>query len=163
MSPAGIAGIHAVSTLHLSAVWKTAVVVAWGEDMNVERMLETLDLIDRHTAAGTGRVDMDNWCEDPEPECGTIACLAGWVMTAEERRALLKPWHLRTEEDRKVNAEVIGWERFGIDEEQGDRLFFVGGWPDAFVDAYEDAETPVERARVLRERVEHFIATDGEE
>lgn len=77
------------------------------------------------------------------PECGTAACIAGWanILTGHDRIA--DSW----------NAEQL----LGLTDEQGQRLFLIGCWPNPFKARYRLAKTPKTRAKIAAERIEFLI------
>lgn len=110
-----------------------------------------------------------------EAPCGTVCCLAGFSLPTKRIHKLLSL-------DPKDRGGVIEAEAISILDlsgEQAYRLFHTGGWPLQFYDAYYSASgAPASHARpctkkrmkaelakwqVLKDRVEHFIATNGRE
>jgi hypothetical protein len=93
------------------------------------------------------------------PSCGTIACIGGWVQLLGMKR----PFHFF---DQSRAAKLLG-----IRSDQAHRLFnYVVEtaykdfcWPKKFSDAYKKAKTPRQRVKIAVARIEHFIATNGEE
>lgn len=113
------------------------------------------------------RIDSDS--ETPEglrdisrevPNCGTAACIAGWALTLS-----------RTESHRPIDAAEYYMYRthlparveLGLTSLQAQRLFYVTGWPWEFQKRWEETRDVVERARIAADRIDHFIATGGEE
>lgn len=83
--------------------------------------------------------------------CGATACIAGWAV-------VLSP---EAEEDGYIRN--LASKLLGLTYGQSDNLFFVSGWPRQFGELYHDTRTPQERAQVVAERIDHFIATEGAE
>lgn len=100
------------------------------------------------------------------PPCGTACCIAGAayvVATCTRLKNTTIPW-MSIIHGINVAAQV----RFERDIFR--KLFYtkrqhdaVQAWPAFYEDAYFDAKTPLERACIGVARIEHFIATDGEE
>lgn len=98
---------------------------------------------------------------DPFPfaECGTAACIAGWVTLLDGKdRTTIQPLDI---EDYAVKALT------GIDSSEDDyynddiyRLFWFK-WPIAWKDAYEDCTTPEQAAKLAARLVRGFVANDG--
>jgi len=101
------------------------------------------------------------------PPCGTVACIAGWtaVLAGPEGIERCRIW--------ETAKDLLG-----IDKLQAQKLFseidictygeddtpeMLDRWPYAFAKAYEDAESPKERAAICVERIDHFIRTEGRE
>jgi hypothetical protein len=91
------------------------------------------------------------------PQCGTIACIGGWMalLSADNpkrvrsfsvpklKRALELP---RGETDRVFRLIAYTWtEHYG--------------WPPQFRNAYNNAATPMKKAQIAHQRIEHFIKT----
>lgn len=101
------------------------------------------------------RADAENGLYDaPEAkeilkDCGSVGCLYGWACAFYPvNTGLLSVW---------LNGDKI----FGLDVETSEKLCGLRHWPRAFKSRYQKAKTPATRLRVLRDRVEHFIATEG--
>ena len=126
--------------------------------MNVEKLRSIVDMIEN---LEPGQFDMGTWCNTRD-KCGTVACLAGWTLLAEGEN----PTRLALEiENEEFDGDVttVDWRIpltaaavLGLNRDQAERLFFTHCWPDGFDGDNCSLET-------LRERVEHFIATDGAE
>lgn len=94
------------------------------------------------------------------PPCGTAACLAGWTtMIALPEREIAA-----------VNVEDIAARELGLDYTQKHKLFYVApicttafGWPEPFRSDYLKAKSQTARARIAAARIDHFIATGGNE
>lgn len=100
------------------------------------------------------------------PPCGTVACIAGWAVI-EHDRARGKSGSIRVTQkyaDGVLSFGAKAAEVLGLDEQQAGRLFYTGNWPERFYDEYyEFAPGSLGRAKVAAERLDHFIATGGEE
>jgi hypothetical protein len=90
------------------------------------------------------------------PKCGTIACIGGWIQVLTHKKQ--KKWDLPST---KKMAKL-----FGVPESAVDRLFsgiyatdYGEFWPQRFLDAYNNATTPRQRAKVANRVIEHFIKT----
>jgi hypothetical protein len=94
-------------------------------------------------------------------ECGTAACFAGWAVDAKTRAV---GYGIRSAAQKKL----------GLTEDQTHRLFAADAWPMGYRQAYYTAarhanklrpgtkartKAELAKVKVLRERVEHFIAT----
>lgn len=112
------------------------------------------------------QMDMDSY--GYEEACGTVGCIAGNCLIQHG----LKDLALSVNTDPRGKAAEL----MGLDYLQSGRLFYVDRWPLKFIRPAEDGEgffiaddegalypgTPEYLARV-KERVEHFIATEGRE
>lgn len=91
------------------------------------------------------------------PNCGTAACIAGWAVTLGRR--FKNP--ARARRIPAVGEEAVKLLR--LDEDGAFRLFLVGDWPWQYREAWSEAKTAKARAKVAAKRIDHFIATDGDE
>lgn len=99
------------------------------------------------------------------PNCGTAACIAGWAVAINNR---LNPDQASAwaSSEHKNGLYFVGYaaELLGLDDDQGDRLFYEGNWPEEFKfemgKAYGKAS---KQAKVACARIDHFIKTNGEE
>lgn len=98
------------------------------------------------------------------PPCGTAACIAGTANILTGARIA------RTIRSDERAAKALGVDSF---YEWRDKhatpyrppahpLFLVDGWPQPFRSQYEEATTPIQRAKVACARIDLFIATKGE-
>lgn len=103
-----------------------------------------------------------------EPPCGTVLCIAGAAY------AISTGLRLRNSFVGFGDIEYHLKSEFSLDGDVAKRLFFVSGihmsaqpgvnaWPEFYSTMYHAAKTPLERACVGVARIEHFIATDGNE
>lgn len=85
--------------------------------------------------------------------CNTTACIAGWTMV------------LTPVDEICISNEIAlaAQGRLGLDVEQATRLFYLDAWPTQFKTAHDTSETPQARAQAVADRIDHFIATEGEE
>lgn len=99
------------------------------------------------------------------PACGTIGCICGWgfALTTKLRGNALadmmdKLW-------RSGGVTPAGSAKlFGLTEEQAKCLFFRDCWPDEFSNKLDRLYFGTKRyARVVCDRIDHFIATKGAE
>lgn len=85
--------------------------------------------------------------------CNTTACIAGWVMVltpVEKRRAFCA-------------IPLVAMEQLELDDNQAARLFYLEDWPIRFGLANHVLKSHQGRAQVVADRIDHFIATGGEE
>lgn len=96
--------------------------------------------------------------EEKIPNCGTAACIAGWAI------AIAYQQNPR-EANQNLNsyAGPIARDLLELHYMQSERLFHTCDWPKRFKDEYFSANTNQERAEVAARRIDHFIATKGEE
>jgi len=103
---------------------------------------------------------------DLRPPCGTAGCLAGNALVVAK---LIKPKY-RTDDKLEVfefpdDTPQIAAKWLGIDEAEAAKLFYLGGdtddlgWPHEFTEKYDQAETLRKRAKVLSQRIDHYIQT----
>lgn len=93
------------------------------------------------------------------PNCGTAACIAGWVVTIS----------MGVNPDKAANSEVCTLSStavkaagiLNLKEEEVDRLFYFSQWPKRF--RKFDDEGTEEFAQQAIKRIDHFIETDGKE
>lgn len=105
--------------------------------------------------------------EKYRPPCGTMACIGGTAVWCEKPRVFAKMVK------KNVSGDELGdaaGKLLGLTTEQASRLFYFKdwndgeiGWPDKFEIAYENAKTPLQRAKVGVARIERFIKTNGAE
>lgn len=88
------------------------------------------------------------------PPCGTVGCIACWACILT----------LGGDFSDNFNTDDIAAEKIGLSAVQRDNLFFDPRWPQEF--QFRLAETKpqtAEYARVVSDRIEHFIKTKGRE
>jgi len=94
------------------------------------------------------------------PPCGTTCCIAGAAYIIENKiEKTLSKTRVEWEIVRNTAVKVLGIP----DRERTEKLFYDEYWPLKFKIQYDDAETPLQRAKVGVARIEHFIKTDGRE
>jgi hypothetical protein len=141
--------------------------------------VKLLRKVQRHILAVPERYDQDGIIEfgDPGmtyrndstfPECGTIACIGGWVEVLSAKRPRLlakrKSWGGQT----FLNYKKLG-HLLGVDQGSVSRLVAYSydsgenAWPAQFRRAYRKAKTQQGRTRVAARRIDHFIKTRGAE
>ena len=82
--------------------------------------------------------------------CGTAHCIGGWAQVMTGPRV-----------DSMVTTDALN--ALDISLAQGDKLFYVAGWPTKFRLAYVNDVTREGRVKAAVDRIDHFIATNGEE
>jgi hypothetical protein len=110
------------------------------------------------------------------PNCNTSACIAGWAITLglkksnplEGARAIKNNFPTNKGFDSLMEFAAkkvyeLSIPLLDITEEQAHRLFSEEEWPNEFYGDYANADTPQERAEIAARRIDHFIATNGEE
>lgn len=130
--------------------------------MNTKLLLEIKQDILEHPK----RFRMDKFVVaiDSIAPCGTAACIAGFAVIRNQERW----WRGWAKTGRKLinkgeNVQILAGQLLGLDEEQEERLFFTEYWPDKFREAYGMAETREHSAEIAAQRIDHFIATKGQE
>lgn len=105
------------------------------------------------------------------PPCNTQGCIAGHVLWITHPRvflrAIAKDDYIisdRARQDLQLTTEqsnrLFYFKSWGVVEDgQGNLL----GWSEKFEDRYNMAATPLGRAKVVVDRIEHFIKTKGRE
>jgi hypothetical protein len=101
--------------------------------------------------------------------CGTVGCIAGWIMLNEfkeerekQRKELVEHNNLSTDfflpnemSARQVATQILGPE---VDTEA---LFHAAVWPQPFRAQYRDAKTPAQKAKITAELLQAVLDTDG--
>ena len=114
--------------------------------MNIDLLLKVKEQILKQPEL----FDMSRWFLPTE--CGTAACIAGWA------------WLLSGREEREFSGDRTRMvPQLDLTAEQERSLFHVCDWPRIFAGHYKSARTPAYRARIGAERIDHFIATNGDE
>lgn len=139
--------------------------------------VELLRKVKEHILDEPQRLDMSMFGQRTEgemaPPCGTTACIAGWAVILSDPK--LFTVDIEEFDDVLSDAYKTGRELLRITPGQARRLFFVGGWPLTFKEkmryldmsdydgTYGTAGLAVLKARaaVAAERIDYFIATDG--
>lgn len=88
------------------------------------------------------------------PPCGTTACIAGWCTILGQN---ITPEDARRRNCKSAAQELLELDRFTIN-----RLYYTTQWPEQFYDAFKTTNIR-KRAEVCAARIDHFIATDGQE
>lgn len=123
-----------------------------------------------HAAAGNPEAfDMSLFVDIRTGEagaCGTVGCLAGWVVRNEIGDVAWGQLAADAAGMRQYRVASHARELLGLDELDSERLFFVENWPTAFrPDGYTDTTGPrylddtLATVDHLRARVEHWIET----
>ncbi len=105
--------------------------------------------------------DMNFWASrDSRAECGTVGCIAGWVLM------LSRPRFQESVRAGVYNALRLDWKmeaarELGIEDDQASPLFFEEFWPTRYINKFSKARSNKQRARVAANRIEHFIKTGG--
>lgn len=132
-----------------------------------------LRAIQRQIAKEPEQFCMSSWFlkNDAIPNCGTSACIAGWAVTVSQKTNPLRAAKSMCPrfEERDVlvglaNDRVAPKARrlLGLSLMQGELLFYKENWPEQF--CYDSwGITAKERALLAIARIDHFIATNGEE
>lgn len=94
---------------------------------------------------------LDEYSSEIVLGCNTTHCIAGWaeVIAAADGRVF-------DSLDTEHNAKRL----LGLDYTQARRLFYADEWPFPFDRDYKYA---AKRAKIAAARIDHFIATNGEE
>lgn len=112
-------------------------------------------------------LDMQDWITHsvrkgrrPEPYCGTTACLAGHVALAAGWKPSEATARMENKKWGQIDwAEDVATRLLGLESHLATRLFYLYMWPDEYRDAYDSRCSNRARARVVAQRVEHFIKT----
>lgn len=153
--------------MNLQAIWETV--------EYMEKEPRRIDMIDGIVSASDAR-RFDEEYPFPQvsrvlvlPPCDTVSCFAGAAVLSHRPLAQseIDLWHSWS----RVREEAS--EILDLSYAEAQRLFYLpsihGGqegedaWPEVFEKAYFEAKTPEDRAKVIRERVQHFIDTNGAE
>lgn len=123
--------------------------------------------IQRAIMAEPKRLDMGDWLVRgqqriqqnglKEPDCGTVGCIAGWAAVLD-----------KTSDPKKFEDAEVSWMRadqiLGLTHEQGNALFYTDEWPEKFFDKLDALKEQTRAyARVVCQRIDHFIKTNGAE
>lgn len=145
--------------------------------MNTKRMRALMQLI----AAEPRRMRMENVVRraselalplDERPPCGTVMCIAGTAVLAEEqeRGFYRKRFDGRFLRDLSANAMLNASDWLELTPSEAERLFLLSWhwhhgdyWPPDFEARYKAATTPKQRTAVVLARMKHFLATKGAE
>ncbi len=97
---------------------------------------------------------------DESSPCGTTACIAGHAVAIDSGELDLSKWNQFS------SYHFKGQSVLGLDDGQSNRLFYSEAWPRELYDRYIDASEASNRplvASISAERIDHFIATNGED
>lgn len=148
---------------------------AWGislhmaeDDKEDARQDVLMSLYERDTKRATGQMPFDAEDKDfaelvPFPTCGTIACVAGWgkILTQPDPEAAMRdPKFLH--ELSMLSLEDAA-QLFGVTWNAAERLCYLSEWPSDFKHHYIAAANEDRRARIVADRIEHFLKTNGAE
>jgi hypothetical protein len=128
--------------------------------INEQALWKSVEFLEQEPLRFNMYASISSWVEDDqdfeEPPCGTVCCLAGAVCLSNEKNnpARRENWHV---------IEHIASGILRLSKKRITRLFYLCNWPNKYSNVYHKAKTAAERVAVLRRRVEHFIATDGQE
>lgn len=92
-----------------------------------------------------------------ESPCGTAACIAGHSIAISRKYKKLKAGL------NIIFGKNIAVKALDLDWYEADVLFYLSGWPSRFRQRYIKAETPEARSKAAADRIDHFIATGGQE
>jgi hypothetical protein len=95
-----------------------------------------------------------------QPPCGTACCYAGAGYIIGKNLRNINKLYVQWRTVQEYSQEFLG---FGTDWEMRDRLFYEQNWPVFYQQAYTQSKSAKERAFVGAARIEHFIATNGDE
>lgn len=123
------------------------------------------------------QIDMGSWFDtNPDhevPMCGTTACIAGWAVTLHRPSLKAKPSlaakfvHSRSETigfGQSYYMTTIAVDILGLGCEQAARLFYISNWPEQFHNRILEPNVGTKRyAKIVAQRIDHFIATGGKE
>lgn len=127
--------------------------------MNTELLLKVKTAI----LADPEKFDMESFYDvNADTACGTTACICGHAIFEAGRIDSLEAGYGRE----GYSDEDEGGELLGLTNPTARRLFYCKRWPDYFYDRYVNArfdEDRSEMAKVAAERIDHFIATEGNE
>lgn len=102
--------------------------------------LELFDRIKAHLRAHPEQLDMDCWAQTLGPDCGTVACIAGWACLLEDLvrpgesvhsrpNATPKGWALADRHAICCGVQDLGGAALGLTASEANNLFFVLNWP----------------------------------
>ena len=132
--------------------------------MNIRLLKRVRDYI----LAEPRRVNMAVWGDirsgNVAPACGTVACIAGWTKVLVKRPNLAKLIQDAGKlDDFFDDADKVAKEKLGLSLNQAQQLFYVHHWPSPFETRYNRSRLSKQRARVVADRIDYFIATEGDE
>jgi len=97
------------------------------------------------------------------PNCGTAACIAGWVITlSKENQNPLRAREAIVDQFKStrvyVDEETLACRILGLPRYKAMSLFYVANWPNELIEKWEVADSPEERAQIAAERIDQFIS-----
>ena len=127
----------------------------------------------RHILAEPLRYDQNSIIEVGEPKtiyrderkfpaCGTVACIGGWIEILSRKHPNRAKLSLTGLSFKKI-AKLLGTgeDNVGALTQYTSRNPSNSDtyWPLEFSEAYGNAKTPLQKARIANQRIEHFIRT----
>jgi hypothetical protein len=104
--------------------------------------------------------DMGDWgYKSRGPSCGTVGCIAGWVVLGQFSNKALKAMNSNDIMTVVENCEDDAAEMLGLTRPEAEKLFFADYWPDPFLVQYDTARTKAAKAAVAVRRIRHFLET----
>lgn len=104
------------------------------------------------------------------PPCGSVGCLAGNVLVMTGKIVPSRHFDGKEIYDFPETSPDLAQQRLGLDDEQARRLFYLTrwgfhlGWPDKFARRLDQCSPGTKAyAKVASDRIDHYIATGGEE
>lgn len=143
--------------------------------------IHRLNVVMRNVLKYPEQVKMETWFSGTNavgnipPRCGTAGCIGGWAialfakkkpMNLKEAKHLASIKWFETEWQQAARSLGLIVDMSNRTEDERDhcnRLFSVPNWPRNLAKAYNKAATAKGVARVVVNRIKHFIKTDGEE
>jgi hypothetical protein len=121
--------------------------------------IELLEKIKQRILRAPQKFRMDEW------DCGTAMCIAGLACAMDRHRpkAMWKQDYYFSPQLHAARLLGFGKPDWADRTPRGNRLFFVDYWPDSFRDRFRAARLRKTKARIAAERIDHFIATNGQE
>lgn len=125
--------------------------------MNIDLLMQVCDRIAKHPEG----FDMDYWGH--KTECGTTFCIAGWALVLsgqQPARYLVNYLGGMTVQNFGASGEQPGVEASALlrlTECEGNKLFLLDNWPQAFRQALDMADSHEQAAEVVIRRIHHFI------
>lgn len=155
--------------------------------------VELLRKLQAYILEDTGRINMEEGLctfsvakadlnHSKRPLCGTVGCIAGNVLVlcsgVKPRKGfvsfqdVLDAFNIVKDSfvlcvgafhgERGIREKAI--ELLNFDNTQADRLFVLSNWPDYFITKIVDLRPGTKKyAKVISDRIDHFIATEGRE
>ncbi len=105
--------------------------------------------------------DMGAWVnQNANSPCGTTACIAGFAVAIDRKYKRLRSLQIL---DSRDLIEDVAMKTLDIGSVARHRLFHRPNWPGIFKDASFAAKSREEAADIAFWRIQHFIATEGQE